>query len=108
MQRAGGRASTLSGQHQVRNEKSIMFRKNLLQRIERLERQLKPPALPGWEEFGPSSQTGARPEIGRRASAVEMVQRLNEGRKRMNQENALALQTAATKKAEEGSETTET
>lgn len=59
------------------------------------------------DDLGPNSEPGARAEIRGQTSAEKMVVRLNEARKRMNQEDELARQTAAAAAAMEESEVTE-
>ena len=86
-----------------------MITKNLLQRIKRLERQLKPQV----DVMTPKQiQAMHRSDTARRngSNFNQIVMILNSARKRMNQENQeneLARQTAAAKAALEGSEVTE-
>ena len=106
-----------------------MISRNLSRRIEKLERQLRPrtkdmkasdielfqrlydmkkrSGAPGWEAFAPSSTLLRSPIITKESRNIEMIQRLQAGRTRMNQENELARQTAATAAAMEESEITE-
>ena len=69
-----------------------MISRNLIRRIERLERQLRPRI---------QDMTASGIELSKEAMNIEMIQRLQAGRTRMNQENELARQTAAAAAAKE-------
>ena len=93
-----------------------MISRDLARRIDRLERELRPritdmtvsdielfqrlyelkkrSEAPGWEAFAPSS-TLKSPSITKASRNIEIIQHLQAGRTRMNQENELARQTAA-------------
>jgi hypothetical protein len=75
-----------------------MISRNLIRRIERLERQLRPRI---------QDMKASDIEISKESMNIEMIQRLQAGRTRMNQENELARQTAAAAAAMAESEITE-
>jgi hypothetical protein len=75
-----------------------MISRNLIRRIERLERQLRPRI---------QDMKASDIEISKESMNIEMIQRLQAGRTRMNQENELARQTAAAAATMAESEITE-
>jgi hypothetical protein len=74
-----------------------MISRNLIRRIDRLERQLRPRI---------QDMKTSDIEISKESMNIEFIQRLQAGRTRMNQENELARQTAAAAAAMEGIEIT--
>ena len=74
-----------------------MISRNLIRRIERLERQLRPRI---------QDMKASDIEISKESMNIEMIQRLQAGRTRMNQKNELARQTAAAAAAMEESKIT--
>ena len=71
-----------------------MISRNLIRRIERLERQLRPRI---------QDMKASDIEISKESMNIEMIQRLQAGRTRMNQENEIARQAeAAAAAGEEG------
>ena len=105
-----------------------MISRNLISRIDRLERQLRPRikemtasdielfqrlyemkkrlGQPGWEAFAPPSSTLKSPINTKEQLHIEIIRRLQAGRTR-NRENELARQAAAAAAAMEENETTE-
>jgi hypothetical protein len=76
----------------------------MLRRLNQAKRRL---ALEGDERYAAYRDLAPEPEYQAPSHATELVMRLNAARKRMNQENELARQTAAAAAAMEESEITE-
>ena len=106
-----------------------MINRNLIQRLQRIERQLKPQvedikpadieiirrlnqarrrlALEGDERYAAYKDLPPQPQVYAPSHPTELVMILNAARRRMNQENELARHTAAAAAAKEESKLTE-